>query len=650
MPEAQDSFERVLPLRELFSGRARNATIWGTVAGFALFFALTCVLLLVGVFDHRGRVSVPAEQYDAFKAIAAYEQEQRDDAVTIPLSDTGLVPTAWDERGRLPGVVAGWCVRATDFFKSNDTAVFCLIAGLLLLGLVWSTAVALNHRYSSRAATETADRLRKGIHRQALRLAPSDLRHKGGNEALKLFLDGADKVERGLRQWVVVLTRDGMELLAVSAFLVCIQWRIGLLCLIPIAICLYLLLRLSSRYEARDEASRTEVADELTLLSEGLQKSRLVRAYGMEEHEQVQFTNTLDRYNDKRRDQGAGFRMYRWLVRLTILVVAIVVLYFVLGERVLRDNGARLPLADAVLITGCLIYMTFPLSRILNLTPIRRETTTETDSIRQYIARIPEVGQAVGARFVEPLSRVLQFDAVKYSDASGPLLEGLDLKINAGETVAVVSLNDAEARAAAYMVPRFIEPADGRVMIDGEDIAWVTLESLRAEAVFVGGNEPFFTGTVLENLTCGDQSYTKQQAIEAAKQTHAHNFILELPSGYETRLGEHGLKLTSGQAFRLSLARAILRKPALLVIEEPSGPMDADDKALIEDAYSRLVQDRTVGVLPTRLSTVKKADTVVLLHDGKVEASGKQETLVKQSPLYRHWEYMRFNEFRNGRA
>lgn len=650
MPDAQDSFERVLPLRELLTGRARNATIWGAVAGLSLFLALTCVLLLVGVFEHRGHVAVAAGGYETFQKVAAYEQERPTDVATVGLSDLGLAPTAWNEQGRLPGIVSGWAVRSSDLFKSNESTVILLIVGLLLLGLLWSTAVALNHRYGCAAATQTADRLRKGIHRQALRLAPTDLRRKDGDEALNLFLTAADKVEQGLRKWIVVFTRDGLELAAVSVFLVCIQWRVGLLCLIPIAICLFLLLRLCNRYEARDEESRATVGDELKLLSEGLQKSRLVRAYGMEEHEQTQFAGTLDRYNDKRRDQGSGYRMYRWLVRLTILIVSIVVLYFVLGERVLRETDARLPLADAVLITGCLIYMTFPLSRILSLSPIRKETTAETDSIRQYIARIPEVGQAVGARFVEPLSRVLQFDAVKYSDPSGPLLNGLDLKIKAGETVAVVSLNDAEARAAAYMVPRFIEPGDGRVLIDGEDIAWVTLESLRAEAVFVGGNEPFFTGTVLENLTCGDQAFTKQQATEAAKQTHAHNFILELPSGYETRLGEHGLKLTSGQAFRLSLARAILRKPALLVIEEPSGAMDADDKALIEDAYTRLVKDRTVLVLPTRLSTVKKADTVVVLHDGKVEATGKQEILVKQSSLYRHWEYTRFNEFRNGRA
>ncbi len=648
--QAQDSFERVLPLSDIIYGRARSAMIWGVVGAVSLFLGLLCLLMLVSVFEHRGRLTVPREQYNDLKAVAAFSSEQTPSDTILPYSDSGVLPTAWRQRGRLTGAVAGGLYRASLFFQGNESAVIAFSLFVLLLGLLWSTSVALNQRAAAAASGLSANRLRRGIHRQALRLAPSNLSSAGTDEALTLFLDRTDKVQSGLSKWVTILTRDGLELVSLAAFLLLIQWRVGLLCLIPIAVCLYLLMRLSKAYEERDEAADQKTSSELSRLAEGLKKSRLVRAYGMEEHEQTQFTGTLDRYTNNRRSQGRGYRLHRWLVRLTILLVALFVLYFVFGERMLRENENRLPLADAVLIVGVLVYMTFPLSRVLQLASIKQETANESAAIQRYIGRIPEVGQAVGARFVEPLSRVLQFDAVQYSDESGPLLQGLDLKVNAGEIVAIVSMNEAEARAAAYMIPRFIEPTSGRVLLDGEDIAWVTLDSLRAEAVFVGGNEPFFTGTVLENLTCGDSAYSKQQATEAAKQTHAHNFILELPSGYETKLGEDGVTLSPGQAFRLSLARAVLRKPALLVIEEPAESLETDDKSLIDDAYTRLAKDRTIIVLPTRLSTVKKAHTVVMLHQGRVEGSGKQEKLVKSSPMYRHWEYTRFNEFRDGRA
>jgi ABC-type multidrug transport system fused ATPase/permease subunit len=184
------------------------------------------------------------------------------------------------------------------------------------------------------------------------------------------------------------------------------------------------------------------------------------------------------------------------------------------------------------------------------------------------------------------------------------------------------------------------------VLIDGEDITWVTLESLRAETVFVSADEPPFEGSVFENIRAGQEDLTLQQVTEAAKMTHAHNFILKLFNGYETVLDGDSDALDPGQRFRLSLARAIVRDPALLIIEEPSATMDEDTKTLLADAYDRICHERTVIFLPARMSTVRRTDQVIVLNEGKVAAVGSHSKLVTQSPVYRHWEYIRFNEFR----
>jgi ABC-type multidrug transport system fused ATPase/permease subunit len=185
------------------------------------------------------------------------------------------------------------------------------------------------------------------------------------------------------------------------------------------------------------------------------------------------------------------------------------------------------------------------------------------------------------------------------------------------------------------------------VLIDDEDIAWVTLESLRAEALYVGGNDPFFTGTVRENISGGETQHTLNEVTEAAKVTHAHNFILKLSQGYETVIGEHGEQLDVGQSFRLSLARALLRNPALMIVEEPAQNLDEDTKSLLDDAYQRIVQNRTILYLPARMTTLRRADQIVFIHQGRVETVGTHAQLVASSQLYRHWEYMRFNEFRH---
>ena len=275
----------------------------------------------------------------------------------------------------------------------------------------------------------------------------------------------------------------------------------------------------------------------------------------------------------------------------------------------------------------------------------------------RYLNEIPEVGQSVGARFLEPIQKSLEFKNVTYRHGKRTILDGVNLKVDAGMTTAfirgsldvsdsTIAFNEIERLALVSMVPRFLEPSEGKILIDGEDTAWATLESLRTETLLVTANHSTFTGTVLENISGNDERYTLSHVTEAAKSSHAHNFVQKLPQGYETVIGEHGEQLKESEAFRLSLARAILRNPAMLIIEEPTGEMTDDEKSLVDDACRRASEKRTVLVLANRLSTLRNADRIVMLNRGQVEAMGTHESLVKKSPLYQHWEYIKFNEFR----
>ena len=326
MAEHQDSFDRVFPVGDLLKGRALRATIWGIVAGVALFLALTCLLLLVGLFEHRGALQIPLANFDEFMSVAGFESKTATDD-PVPYANEGLLPPVWQSRGRLPGFVAKHLYRRVTVFRKTSSASKGLIICVFVLGLIWALAVAANHRASSAASRQSGDRLRKGIHRQALRLAPSNINNEGANEALELFLDRTEKVQSGLGRWMNVLTRDVPEVTAVALFLVLIQWRIGLLCLIPIAICIYVLYEIAKVYDQSDRLAMDQARGELKLLSESLKKSRLVRAYGMEDYEQTQFTETLDRYSAKVGDLNRGKRTHRMFAQLTILIVSLVVLY-----------------------------------------------------------------------------------------------------------------------------------------------------------------------------------------------------------------------------------------------------------------------------------------------------------------------------------
>jgi ABC-type multidrug transport system fused ATPase/permease subunit len=419
-------------------------------------------------------------------------------------------------------------------------------------------------------------------------------------------------------------------------------------CMLPLLACWYLIRRERRYLEREQTLNRDRTTTDLKLLGEGIRKSRLVRGYQLEANEDQRFEKHLERYQSRLQEIERRERRAFWLSRMLGLTCFALVL-FLLGARMqgLPDSPEHLTLAEGLLLLSCFAFALKPIESLANLRRLRGEAGEAADRIYRYLNTIPEVGQAVGAKFLQPLEKMIELEDVVYRQGKRNLLDKVSLKIPASGTTAVVAFDPLEARVLISLLPRFIEPHSGRVLIDGEDINWATLESLRAETLLVGGNEPWYTGTILENITGGDPRYSLTQATEAAKMVHAHNFIQKFPQGYETTIGEHGDQLGDVQGFLVALARAMLRDPALLIIEEPSLEMSDDEKAHLEDAARRASTGRTTIVLPSRISTLRNADRIVLLNRGKVEVVGTHDVLLKKSALYRHWEYMQFNEFRH---
>jgi ATP-binding cassette subfamily B protein len=260
---------------------------------------------------------------------------------------------------------------------------------------------------------------------------------------------------------------------------------------------------------------------------------------------------------------------------------------------------------------------------------------------------VGDVGEDAKADFLQPMSQQLEFRDVSLREpgTDRPLLRHISLEIDAGQCVGIVGTDDLEKHALVYLIPRFLDPQHGDVRIDGERLRRVTLQSLRAQVALVMQHDLVFHDTVAHNIGCGDPAFTLPQIIEAAKVAHCHQFIQQLPDGYETRIGELGHKLDLSQQFRIALARAILRDPAIVIIEEPPTPLSDEAKALIDDTFQRFLPGRTTIFLPHRLSTIRMCDRLILLHEGRVAAQGTHRELVADSDLYRHLEYLEFNVF-----
>jgi ATP-binding cassette subfamily B protein len=458
------------------------------------------------------------------------------------------------------------------------------------------------------------------------------------------------RVRQSLFEWLHCVSRHpaevGFLLLAAGSveWLLTAQWSLFAL------VGWYMVARSERVAERTRRLAEDRSQAELNQLTAGLGHARLVRGYGMDAVESEQFQTRMDRHLEQQRVQDRIQDNPLWLRLATSLVVSLLAAFLLvlLGAKTLAEE-ITLPGAGVFVAAFC--WGMASVARWWKLPALRSNVAVTADPIWRYLDQMPTVSQAVGAKFLQPLAKTLHMERLTYvAPDRRVMVDHLDLQLKGGRSYALLSLDPLEAKAFAYLLPRFLEPQTGRILFDGEDIAWGTLESLRVETVFVSADDPPLPGTVIENIRAGRADVTLQQATDAAKEARAHHFISRLPQGYETVLSGNDDALDAGQRFRLALARALLRNPSVMIIEEPEAPLDDDSKQLLDDTYNRICENRTVFFLPHRLSTVRRCDDILFFQHGRIEAYGPHALLVKESPLYRHWEYLHFNEFRHDGA
>lgn len=649
---ALDSFSNVIPAKDLLRGRASWALTLAVLADFIFVGILLVAFLVVGLLHNEGRVYLATNDVAAYEDLSGQTPIKSDEA-TPPRpagirSNEGLFAVAWDLRGHWTSSAVASLAQTWGGFHQTGPALFIFISLFLALSFAYSALVERVSIYSHEAAGRYATQLRTSLHRHALRMGTSDLLHRSTDDAVTLFRTDSETVRTNIARWIEGISLSPLRLLLICGILLALDWKLTFECVVPVVACAYLVVR-DHRHTRKVERLGTDrLQQELDYAIEGVRHSRLVRGYALDEFEHARFETHLQRADAHATAVQRRRTRQKWLIR-TLVLACLAFTVSLVALRLLSPAGeaGHLSLAEASLFVACFGAAWRPIRVLGLLRDVRAEATSAIDRIYRYLNAIPEVGQAVGAKFLQPLQKAVQFEDVSYRLNQKLILDHLNLKFPANTSTAIIAFDEFEAKALAAMLPRFIEPSEGKILFDGEDIAWGTLDSLRAETLYVGGEQPYLTGTVLENVGGGSGKYSLTQITEAAKEAHAHNFIQKLPAGYETLLGHHGEQLDAGQAFRLALARAILRDPALLIIKEPSGDISDADKSLIDDACRRAAKDRTVVFLPRRLPTLKHVDRIVLLNRGKVEVVGPHDVLMQTSQIYRHWEYINFNEFRH---
>ncbi len=499
----------------------------------------------------------------------------------------------------------------------------------------------LGERLAARFAAAETSRLQQSLQRKAIRLQPADLSGSVASQAELLCTSILPRFESETAVWFSRRCTVITHLPLISIALLGSEWRPALQLAIPVLAGQYLIASERRRANSTLSVMMEELSTRQQELPQSFERARLVTAYGMEQEEQEQFLDRLSllrRQSEKLNSRQQTHRLLIFLLQLFMPAITMTLIGLQLHAGLLPATAACM----AVLLLG--LYNTA--GQFLHVES--SDSAAQLDQLSTFLDSVPSVSQRPGASFLQPLAKTLTLNQVTlHSAALGDIVRKLDLRITAGERIGLISTEMTAAHAVAAMLPRFIDPDAGQILIDGNDIRDATLESLRAEVVLVSENDPVLNATALENITCGQADVSRQQAIEAAKTVHADSFLRNLPQGYDTRLGEQGQRLRHEQVFRLGLARALVRDPALLIIQEPQHRMDQAEKDLLDDAFQRLSIRRTLILIPGRLSTLRRCDKVILLDRGQVAAEGSYEELIHSSELYRHWEYTNFNSFRN---
>lgn len=528
----------------------------------------------------------------------------------------------------------------------SDRGLAMLCGAALAAAGLETLALLYVNRLAHRCGQFAAAKLKDSVHRQAFRLGAGDLLDRGRSRPEELFLERTEMVRKGLAAWWRAIPRSVASVVLLLVLALSINWLATLLALAWAGVCWQVATWLRRRASARSRALRIQAAKLQTHLLEDLRLAPLATAYTFEATTGDSFDATLAQYEDASyRAVSARASVFPWV--LATVLSGIVFVLLALGLNIVNARP-EIGVVGLATIAAALFWAYFPAVRLYALREQVEKAEGAAEEIFAYLDRSPIVEEVSYARTQERLKDGIELDRVILADRSGRrLLDEVSMTIPSQGMTAIIASDVQTPIALAGLLLRFYDPAAGRVLYDGRDVRHSTLGSLRQQTALVAGDGMLFNGRVSDNMRCGDSRFNSDQLTEAARFAGALEFVDALPQKFVTIIGDDGVRLSVGQAFRVGLARALLRNPSMLVVEEPRTEIDEASAASIDKALSQLATDHTVIVLPSRLSTLRAATRICLFHEGKLHAVGAHAELLQGNELYRHINYLRFNSFRN---
>ena len=518
-----------------------------------------------------------------------------------------------------------------DVFARKDQGAlsylpFVIIAVFVLRGLMNFGQSFLTEYVGLRIITDVRHAI--NCHLQFLPLSFFQ-RHPTGELISRVNNDVA-LIRQGVTNASASLLRDSTSMLALITVAFLKDWVLATIAFAVFPASVLPVLRISKNIKRHTKRGQVSIASLTTVLQESIQGNRVVKAFGMENYEIKKFARENIRLLKQYvRASRAKAVVTPAMEVLSSMAIGAVVWYG--GSSVIGGGRTQ---GEFMAFMTAMFLMYQPFKHLSRTYSTISQAMAGAERVYEILDYVPEIRDKPGARQAPRIVQGVELQDISFGYGHGLVLKNINLKLDWGSVVALVGVSGVGKSTLADLILRFYDVSSGKIMIDGVDIREVTLESLRSQIGIVTQHTFLFNDTVKNNIAYGERSKDMDQIVDAARAAYAHDFIMGLPQGYDTVVGEMGMKLSGGQQQRLAIARALLKDGPILILDEATSALDAESERSVQEALENLMTRRTTVVIAHRLSTIRKADRIAVLSEGRIVEEGTHDELLARKTEY----------------